>query len=533
MDNIGFWVTVSDIKIPANLQQKSKVSGTEEKMLKQAAARRLGIDNDEIIGLVIAKRSIDARKKADIKVIYTLEVELDTRYAEQFDKMKAASHKQWEIPQVKYKTSYRPVIIGAGPAGLFGALVLAQAGFEPIILERGKAVEDRQADVDRLSLGILDTESNILFGEGGAGTFSDGKLTTGIKDVRIRYILETLHRCGASEEILYDAKPHVGTDVLIRVVKNIRAELTALGADFRFSHKLSGIRRDGGVLELRVCSHDGEYTLKTEHIILAIGHSARDTFAMLNESGLKMEPKPFSVGVRIEHRRDYINKLQFGTFADVLPAADYKLAAKVGARGVYTFCCCPGGVVVPAASEEGHMNVNGMSYFARDCENTNAAVLVNVEPSDFPPGVLGGLELQRRLEKQAFEMGGGNYGAPVQLLKDFMKHQKSGAIDNVTPSIKTGYRLSNLWDIEGLPCASLAEGILQFDRQIQGFLQSGAVLSGVETRSSSPVRITRGTDFVSSMAGVYPAGEGAGYAGGIMSAAVDGMKAAESIILGL
>ena len=379
----------------------------------------------------------------------------------------------------------------------------------------------------------MNTESNVQFGEGGAGTFSDGKLTTNTHNIRIKKVINEFIEAGGGEELDYMSKPHVGTDRLIGILRNIRKKIEGLGGEYRFQNKLTSINHSDGRLQgIKVSGPDGEYLMETDYLILAVGHSARDTFYMLNEKKIEMQQKPFSVGVRIEHKQDMINKSQYGKLADELPPAEYKINVKSSnGRGVYTFCMCPGGVVVPAASEDGFLAVNGMSYYKRNKENANSAVLVNVYPEDFRgDDVLAGVEFQRRLEKKAFELGGGKYKAPVQLVGDFLKNKKSEKLGNVIPSYSIGYKLSNLNDcFPKFIAESLKEGIREMDKKIRGFAGFDSVITAVESRSSSPVRILRDEKMFSSIKGLIPCGEGAGHAGGIISAAVDGIKCAEAL----
>ena len=531
MPQVLFMIRLNDISLPLEY---------DDETLKKAAAKKLRVSSDMIVCASLCKRSIDARKKEQIHFLASLDIKLRGNEKKAVSACRSASFVEeyrYELPKGPVLKK-RPVIIGSGPCGLFAALILAQTGQKPVILERGYDVDTRTQDVETLKLtGVLNPNSNIQFGEGGAGTFSDGKLNTGTKDSRIRKVLQEFAAHGAPEEILYLAKPHIGTDKLKSTVRNIRKTIVSLGGEYYFGTRLTDIViRDGRLHAVRAERAGESMNFETDNAVLAIGHSARDTFEMLNNKGIPMEQKPFAAGVRIEHLQESINKAQYGSFYrhPSLGAADYKLAVHLNSgRGVYTFCMCPGGTVVAAASEEGRLVTNGMSEFARDKTNANSAVLVGISPEDFGSSdVLAGVALQRRLEEQAYRLGGGGYKAPVQRFCDFLKKQPSRELGAVVPSYEPGYTMTGLDDcLPAFITDSLREGIVMMDQRLSGFAGGDAVLTAVESRSSSPVRILRNEYMQSpAAAGLYPCGEGAGYAGGITSAAVDGIKAAEMIM---
>lgn len=525
-------IRVNNIRLPLDYTDKT----IRNKILKQ-----LGIDINAIKSCSIFRRSIDARKKDDIHFLATIDIEINTNENKICQRTKNAEViKPYKYETQKYIGNISPVVVGAGPAGLFAALVLAQSGAKPILIERGCDVDTRTSDVHSFwQTGKLNTASNVQFGEGGAGTFSDGKLNSGTKDIRQRKVLNEFVAHGAPDEILYNAKPHIGTDKLKFTIKNIRENIIALGGTVLFETKLIGINTHNSKVIAAVIEKDGKTeVIDTDNIILAIGHSARDTFEMLCDIKLPIEPKPFSVGARIEHLRQRIDRSQYGKFAGNkrLGAANYKMNVHLqNGRGVYTFCMCPGGKVVNASSEENRLVTNGMSEFARDKINSNAALLVGINPDDFEGNhPLKGMYFQRRLEEAAFKLGGGNYRAPVQRVDDFIHGKKSTVLGEVTPSIGPDYKLTDLNPIfPQFISEAMKQGIVQMGKKLKGFDNGDAVLTAVESRSSSPIRILRNVDTLESIAlgGLYPCGEGAGYAGGIISAAVDGIKCAEKIIL--
>jgi hypothetical protein len=527
---------ITDVKLPLD---------HPEETLRAAVRKALRLSEGELIGYAIYKRSYDARRKGAITLIYTVDVEV--RGEERVLRRCRDDRRVQPAPDMAYRfvarapqeLKTRPVVIGAGPAGIFAALVLAQMGFRPIILERGKSVRERTVDTFAFwRKKTLHPESNVQFGEGGAGTFSDGKLYSRVGDPEHygRKVLSELVAAGAPPEIMYVSKPHIGTLRLVAVVQRLRAAIEALGGEFRFETRVDDIEiADGRVRALHLS--DGS-RLPAERVVLAVGHSARDTFRMLVNRGVFVEKKPISVGFRIEHPQSQIDRARFGDQAGhkVLGAADYKLVHHgSNGRSVYSFCMCPGGTVVAAASEPGGVVTNGMSQYSRAERNANAAIVVELRPDeDYPGDVLAGMELQRRLEQRAYELGGGTYQAPGQLVGDFLASRPSVAFGEVIPSFVPGVHLTDLSDL--LPpdvTAAIREALPVFEKQIAGFARPDAVLTAVETRTSSPIRIRRGDDGQSiNTRGLYPAGEGAGYAGGILSAGIDGIKAAQNVALG-
>lgn len=504
--------------------------------LSYEAARMLKIANSKVRKVKIVRRSVDARKKPDVKIVYTIDVSVDGNEGKILKQSRCkqasiAPVSYYKPPRGNFETAKRPVVVGFGPAGMFCALILAMAGLRPLVLERGEDAIRRKEKVDAFfRTGQLDATSNVQFGEGGAGTFSDGKLNTGVNNPRIGWVLEQFVLAGAPEEILFDAKPHVGTDVLLQVVQNIRQRIISLGGEVRFGAQMTGLVTDGGrVTGVRLA---GE-VIETDHVVLAIGHSARDTFQTLYDDGIAMEAKPFAMGVRIEHPQQNVDVAQYGKTDPVLPPADYKLAVHLQDRTVYTFCMCPGGYVVAAASQEGGVVTNGMSYADRAGQNANAALLVSLDPKDFPSDdPLAGMRWQRSIEQAAFAAGGSNYYAPAQQVGDFLAGRPSTGPGAVKPTYQPGVTWCDLNTV--LPekiTGALKEALPLLDGKLKGFAMAQSVLTAPETRSSCPVRILRNEYKQSvSLKGLYPAGEGAGYAGGIMSAALDGILCAEALL---
>ncbi|MCD7947661.1 MAG: FAD-binding protein [Oscillospiraceae bacterium] len=522
-------IQISNIPLP--------IDGTTED-LERAAARMLGISSRQIGSFAIARKSIDARKKSNVHYVCTVtfataqEAALVSKAASRHISLVAPAN--YAFPPVQRASSLPPVVVGMGPAGLFAALFLARAGVPCILLERGQPVEQREKDIDAFWRGgALSETSNVQFGEGGAGTFSDGKLTTGTHDPRIATVLQTLVAAGAPEDILWQHKPHIGSDLLRGMVARIRTELRSLGCDIRFGHRLGGITLRGGALAgLTVMGSGGTYSLPVDTVVLATGHSARDTVQMLFDAGVPMQAKSFAIGVRIEHLQADISAAQYGAAWHRLPAADYKLACHLpNGRSAFTFCVCPGGQVVAAASEQGHLVTNGMSLRARDGTNCNGGFLVGVSPADFPTEhPLAGIAFQRQWERAAFQLGGSNYAAPVQRVEDFLKSRPSRRVGALTPTYLPGVTPCDLSGCLPSFVAETLRGALPlFGQKLKNFDRPDALLTGVETRSSSPVRILRDETLQSPVRGIYPCGEGAGYAGGIVSAAVDGIRVAEAI----
>ncbi|GGD97623.1 NAD(P)/FAD-dependent oxidoreductase [Caballeronia grimmiae] len=531
---------LSEIKLPLDHPE----SAIEPAVVARLA--EIGVSADELVSFQVFRRAHDARKRSDIKLTYIIDVTLQDE-ASVLQRLKSHPHPHCGVtPDMAYRfvakaperaNMLRPVVIGMGPCGLFAGLILAQMGFRPIILERGKAVRERTKDTWGLwRRNELNPESNVQFGEGGAGTFSDGKLYSQIKDPKHygRKVLDEFVKAGAPDDILYLSRPHIGTFRLVSMVENMRATIHQLGGEVRFQQRVEDIDIDNGkVRGLRLST--GE-VLRCDHVVLAVGHSARDTFEMLHSRGVYMEAKPFSLGFRIEHPQGVIDRARFGKFAghERLGAADYKVVHHCSnGRAVYSFCMCPGGTVVAAASEPGRVVTNGMSQYSRAERNANAGIVVGITPEDFPGGPLAGIAFQRKWEERAFELGGGDYSAPGQLVGDFIAGRASASLGSVVPSYKPGVKPTDL--STALPdyvIEAIREALPELDKKIPGFAMHDAVLTGVETRTSSPIRVRRKDDYQSvNVDGLYPAGEGAGYAGGIYSAAIDGIEVAEAVAL--
>jgi uncharacterized FAD-dependent dehydrogenase len=535
---------ITDIKLPLD---------HAESALRDAILARLGIAADALAGFTVAKRSYDARKRGAIVLIYSVDVEtpLEAELLRRLQDADTPLRHLVPTPDTTYRfvaraqgeLPLRPIVVGMGPCGLFAGLVLAQMGFRPIILERGKEVRERTKDTWGLwRKKILNPESNVQFGEGGAGTFSDGKLYSQITDKQHhgRKVLTEFVAAGAPDEILYVSKPHIGTFRLVSMVEHMRATIEALGGEIRFSHRVDDLLVEtdaAGTRHVRGVTLADGTQLRADHVVMALGHSARDTFAMLHARGVFLEAKPFSIGFRIEHPQSLIDAARFGPQAGhpLLGAADYKLVHHCrNGRSVYSFCMCPGGTVVAAASEPGRVVTNGMSQYSRNERNANAAIVCGITPEDYAPygqGPLAGIELQRHWEARAFELGGGDYEAPGQLVGDFLEGRASRQFGSVLPSYTPGVRLGDLGpSLPDYAILAIREALPAFDKQLRGFAMHDAVLTGVETRTSSPLRITRGEDGHSrNTRGLFPAGEGAGYAGGILSAGVDGIRTAEAV----
>ncbi len=511
-----------------------------------AILKKLQIPPEELIGYSIFKRSYDARRKSEILLVYILDVET-TQEKQILARLKKDPH-VIVTPDMSYRyvaaaprnSTIRPIVIGTGPCGMFAGLMLAQMGFRPILLERGKAVRDRTVDTFGFwkKKAEFNPESNAQFGEGGAGTFSDGKLYSQVKDTQHygRKVLTELVNAGASPEILYINKPHIGTFKLVGIVQSIRAQIESLGGEIRFQSRVEDIQIENGKVQ-GVTLASGEY-IASNYIVLAVGHSARDTFEMLFARGVYIEAKPFSIGFRVEHPQSTIDRCRFGDRPShkLLGAADYKLVHHCqNGRSVYTFCMCPGGLVVAAASEPGRLVTNGMSQYSRNERNANSGIVVGITPEDYPGHPLAGIEFQRRLEERAFELGGGTYSAPGQLVGDFLANRPSTVLGSVQPSYTPGVVMTDLSEcLPDYAIAAIREALPAFDKQIKGFAMDDAVLTAVETRTSSPIRIKRKDDYQSlNTEGLYPAGEGAGYAGGILSAGIDGIKVAEAVALSI
>lgn len=531
-DAVDFMIRITELRLP--LEHSADA-------LPAAIAQRLGVTLDEVLAFTIFKRGYDARKRDAIVLVYTIDLTIAAeaavlaRFSTDQHINPSPDTRYQPVAQAPENLEQRPVIVGFGPCGIMAGLLLAQMGFRPLILERGKKVRERTKDTWGLwRKSELNPESNVQFGEGGAGTFSDGKLYSQIKDPKHygRKVLTEFVKAGAPEEILYLSKPHIGTFRLVKMVENIRHQIEQLGGEIRFQQQVTDLVIEAGQVRGLVLAN-GEQ-IRTDHVVMALGHSARDTFTMLHQRGVFMEAKPFSLGFRIEHPQRLIDQARFGKHAgnEKLGAADYKLVHHANnGRAVYSFCMCPGGQVVAATSEIGRVVTNGMSQYSRAERNANAGIVVGVTPEDFPGDPLAGLEFQRQWESRAYELGGCNYHAPGQLVGDFIKGQASTQLGTVEPSYQPGVQLTDLaTSLPDYAIGAIREALPAFERQIKGFSLYDAVLTGVETRTSSPLRMTRGQDLQSvNIKGLYPAGEGAGYAGGILSAGVDGIKVAEAV----
>lgn len=528
---------ITNIKVPL---------GSEFYAIENKVSKTLGVTKGEIEKITILKKSQDKRQKGNPLNVYSLIVTLKSENEEMFCNNKNVSIYKPKLyqPMLSKVKGEKVAVVGFGPCGMFASLILAKAGLVPVVFEQGEEIEKRIETVEALKTkGDLNVNSNIQFGEGGAGTFSDGKLNTNVKDERINYIFKEFVKFGADESILVDSKPHIGTDKLVEVVANLRNEVISLGGKVNFNSKIIDFNKDENI-SLLIEKDGNTYREDFKYVIFATGHSARDTFFMIHKNGVKLQPKPFSVGFRIEHKQEFINMCQYkNTYKkeENLPSAEYKLNSHLkNGRGVYTFCMCPGGEVLPSMSEENTVVTNGMSTFGRNFENANSAVLVSVDVKDYDnfrldentPNELLGVDFQRTLERLAFSIGGGNYYAPCQLAEDFIKGVKTTRLKGVQPSYKPGV---NFVDFnEHLPkflCDSLKEGLVDFDKRIKGFTKNGSVLTGFETRSSSPVKIDRDEKMFSNIEGIVFAGEGSGYAGGITTSAIEGIKSAENVIL--
>ena len=535
-------IRITELKLPLD---------HDEAALPALIVKTLGITSAELLGHTLYKRSYDARMKklllvyiCDIKVAPALEATLLKQFEAHPHVRPTPDQNYYPVVQVSTAPALRPVVVGFGPCGIFAALLLAQMGFKPIVLERGKKVRERTQDTWGLwRKSTLNPESNVQFGEGGAGTFSDGKLWSQIKDPRAlgRKVMMEFVKAGAPPEILLVSKPHIGTFKLVKVVEHMRAQIIALGGEVRFDQRVSDVLIENGNirgLTVQNLNDNTQYDMRADHVVLALGHSSRDTVAMLHQRGVYMEAKPFSIGFRIEHPQGVIDRARLGQHAGhpLLGAADYKLVHHAtNGRSVYSFCMCPGGTVVAATSEPGRVVTNGMSQYSRNERNANAGIVVGISPADYPGDALAGIEFQRQLESHAYTLGGSNYQAPGQLVGDFIAGKLSTQLGSVEPSYKPGVLLSDLATaLPGYAIAAMREAIPVFGKKIRGFDMHDAVLTGVETRTSSPVKITRGDDFQSlNVKGLYPAGEGASYAGGILSAGVDGIEVAEAVALAM